>query len=141
MVISISSNLVVPLCGLGLFIISFFAVYPKTFGLVLFAGLMFIIAIASQGVTLALVGQNFLLIFVGGLWATVGGIIFLPRKTTKQQQYCNSRSYPRTASTSFDLARQIQTSDKQSIHSLSIFPIFIRFCDYRCNWHADCSMV
>ena len=31
-------------------------------------------------------GQNFLLIFVGGLWAIVGGIIFLARKTPKQQR-------------------------------------------------------
>jgi hypothetical protein len=86
MVISLSGNLVVPLCGLGLFIISYFAVYPKTFGIVLFASLMFIVAIPFQGATLALVGQNFLLIFVGGLWATVGGIIFLPRKNPKQQR-------------------------------------------------------
>ena len=47
---------------------------------------MFVIAIAYQGATLALAGQNFLLIFVGGLWAIVGGIIFLPRKTSKQQR-------------------------------------------------------
>ena len=47
---------------------------------------MFVIAIAYQGATLALAGQNFLLIFVGGLWAIVGGFIFLPRKTSKQQR-------------------------------------------------------
>ena len=35
--------------------------------------------------TLALAGQNFLEIFVGGLWAIVGGIIFMARKTSKQQ--------------------------------------------------------
>ena len=46
---------------------------------------MFVIAITNQGATLALAGQNFLLIFVGGLWAIVGGIIFLARKTPKQQ--------------------------------------------------------
>ncbi len=33
----------------------------------------------------ALAGQSFLLIFVGGLWGIVGGIIFLARKTPKQQ--------------------------------------------------------
>ena len=86
MVISISGNLVVPLCGLGLFIISYFTVYPKAFWTLFFSSLMFVIAIAYQGATLALAGQNFLLIFVGGLWAIVGGIIFLPRKTSKQQR-------------------------------------------------------
>ena len=85
MVISMSGNLVVPLCGLGLFIISYFTVYPKAFWTMFYASLMFVIAIAYQGVTLALAGQNFLLIFVGGLWAIVGGIIFLARKTPKQQ--------------------------------------------------------
>ena len=86
MVISISDNLVVPLCGLGLFIIAYFTVYPKAFWTLFFASLMFVIAIAYQGATLALAGQNFLLIFVGGLWAIVGGIIFLARKTSKQQR-------------------------------------------------------
>ena len=86
MVISMSDNLVVPLCGLGLFIIAYFTVYPKAFWTMFFASLMFVIAIASQGATLALAGQNFLLIFVGGLWAIVGGIIFLARKTPKQQR-------------------------------------------------------
>ena len=86
MVVSISGNLVVPLFGLGLFIIAYFGtVYPKALWTMYFASLMFVIAIASQGATLALVGQNFLLIFVGGLWATVGGMIFLARKTPKQQ--------------------------------------------------------
>jgi len=86
MVISINNNLVVPLCGLGLFIISYFAVYPKAFWTLFYASLMFVIAIAFHGASLALAGQNFLLIFVGGLWALVGGIIFLARKTSKQQR-------------------------------------------------------
>lgn len=85
MVISIGGNLVVPLCGLGLFIISYFTVYPKAFGTLLYFCVMFGIAIAFHGATLALAGQNFLLILVGGLWATVGDFIFL-RKTSKQQR-------------------------------------------------------
>ena len=86
MVISISDNLVVPLCGLGLFIIAYFTVYPKAFWISFYGGLMLVIGIGSHGATLALAGQNFLLIFVGGLWAIVGGFIFLPRKTSKQQR-------------------------------------------------------
>ena len=45
MVISMSDNLVVPLCGLGLFIIAYFTVYPKAFWTLYFASLMFVIAI------------------------------------------------------------------------------------------------
>ena len=142
-IISMSDSLVVvALCGLGLFIIPYFTVYPTAFWTLFFASLLFVIGITYQGATLALAGQNFLAIFVGGLWAIVGGIIFqVARKTSKQQRHCNSRSYPRTSSTSVDLARQIQTSEKQSIHSFSSFPICNRFCDYRCSCHADYSMV
>ena len=85
MVISISENLAIPLCGLGLFIISYFAVYTKAFWTLFYASIIFVIAITFQGATPAMAGQNFLLIFVGGLWAIVGGIIFLPRITSKQQ--------------------------------------------------------
>ena len=85
MVISISENLAIPLCGLGLFIISYLAVYTKAFWTLFYASIIFVIAITFQGATPAMAGQNFVLIFVGGLWAIVGGIIFLPRKTSKQQ--------------------------------------------------------
>ena len=60
-------------------------VYPNALWTLFYASLMYVIAINYQGATLALAGQNFLLIFVGGLWAIVGGIIFLARKTPKQQ--------------------------------------------------------
>ena len=77
MVISMSDSLVVvALCGLGLFIITYFTVYPTAFWTMFFASLMFVIGITYQGATLAQAGQNFLEIFVGGLWAIVGGIIF-----------------------------------------------------------------
>ena len=39
MVVSISGNLVLPLCGLGLFIIAYFTVYPKTFGTIIYCQL------------------------------------------------------------------------------------------------------
>ena len=46
MIISISGNLVVPLFGLGLFIIAYFTVYPKALWTMYFASLMFVIAIS-----------------------------------------------------------------------------------------------
>ncbi len=85
-VISISDNLVVPLLALGLFIISYFTVYPRVLNLLMFASLVFVIAIATHDATLTLAGQDFLLFFAGGLWAIVGGMIFLARKTSKQQR-------------------------------------------------------
>ena len=51
----------------------------------MFASLVFVIGIATQGATLTLAGQDFLLFFAGGLWAIVCGMIFPARKTSKQQ--------------------------------------------------------
>lgn len=85
-VISISHILVVPLLALGLFIISYFTVYPRALNLLMFASLVFVIAISTHGANLTLAGQHFLLFFAGGLWAIVGGMIFLVRKTSKQQR-------------------------------------------------------
>ena len=113
----------------------------KRSGPCIYASIMFVIAINYQGATLALAGQNFLLIFVGGLWAIVGGIIFLARKTSKQQRTVTADPIQEQLQPQIDLARQIQTSDKQSIHSFSSFTICNRFCNYRCSWHADYSMV
>ena len=84
-VISMNDNLVIPLCGFGLFLIAYFTVYPKAYWILLYISLIFVIAINYQDATLAQTGQNFLLIFVGGLWAIVGGMIFLARKTSKEQ--------------------------------------------------------
>ena len=53
-VISMSDSLVVvALCGLGLFIIPYFTVYPTAFWTLFFASLMFVIGITYQGATLA----------------------------------------------------------------------------------------
>ena len=84
-IISIRDNLVVPLLALGLFIISYFTVYPRALTILMFASLVFVIGIATQGATLTLAGQDFLLFFAGGLWAIVCGMIFPARKTSKQQ--------------------------------------------------------
>ena len=89
-VISISDNLVVPLLALGVFILSYLIIYPQALNLFFFATVVYVVAIATQseGITptLPLAGQEFLLFFVGGLWAIVGGKIFLARKTSGQQR-------------------------------------------------------
>ena len=51
MVVSMSDNLVVPLCGLGLFIIAYFTVYPNAVWTIFHASLMFVVAITYQGAT------------------------------------------------------------------------------------------
>ena len=85
-VISIRDNLVIPLLALGLFIISYFTVYPRALTISdVCQHLVFVIAIAISGCYPTLAGQDFLLFFAGGLWAIVGGMIFPARKTSKQQ--------------------------------------------------------
>ena len=89
-VISISEILVVLLLPLGVFILSYLTVYPRALNLLFFATVVYVVAIATpyEGITptLTLAGVDFLLFFAGGLWAIVGGMIFLARKTSKQQR-------------------------------------------------------
>ena len=89
-VISISEILVVLLLPLGVFILSYLTVYPRALNLLFFATVVYVVAIATpyEGITptLTLTGVDFLLFFAGGLWAIVGGMIFLARKTSKQQR-------------------------------------------------------
>ena len=83
MIISMSGYLVVPLFALGLFIISYFRVFPGVFMTLMFGNILFTVAILTQGSTPNLVGQFFLLIVVGGLWAIMGGIIFPANRFSK----------------------------------------------------------
>lgn len=67
----------------GLFFISYFRVFSKGFMTLKFAGIVFVIAIVTQGATLTLTGQASLLVFIGGLWAIFAGVIFPARRTLK----------------------------------------------------------
>lgn len=83
-IISMSGYLVVPLLGVGLFIISYLRVFPRAFLILMFASIVFVIGIATQDASITLAGQAFLLFVVGGLWAILGGIIFPARRNSKQ---------------------------------------------------------
>jgi hypothetical protein len=83
MIISLADYFVVPLLAFGLFIISYLRVFPRAFMILMFASTVYVIAIATQGTTLTIISQAFLLIVVGGLWATLSGVIFPARKSSK----------------------------------------------------------
>ena len=83
MLISMGNYLVMPLLALGLFLISYFRIFSKGFMLLKFAGIWFVIGVATQDTTLTLTGQAFLLVLIGGLWAILAGIIFPAHKFLK----------------------------------------------------------
>jgi Fusaric acid resistance protein-like len=83
MLISMVNDLVIPLLALGLFLISYFRIFSKGFMLLKFAGIWFVIGVATQDTTLTLTGQAFLLVLIGGLWAILVGIIFPAHKFLK----------------------------------------------------------
>lgn len=75
MLLSMLNYLVMPL-ALGLFLISYFRIFSKGFILLKFAGIWFVIGVATQDTTLTLTGEAFLLVLIGGLWAILAGLIF-----------------------------------------------------------------
>jgi hypothetical protein len=83
MLISMSNYLVLPLLALGLFLISYFRIFSKGFMLLKFAGIWFVIGVATPDASLTLTGQAFLLVLIGGLWAIIIGIIFPAHKFSK----------------------------------------------------------
>ena len=62
MLISMGNYLVLPLLALGLFLISYFRIFSKGFMLLKFAGLWFVIGVATHDASLTLTGQAFLLV-------------------------------------------------------------------------------
>jgi uncharacterized membrane protein YccC len=83
MLISMGNYIVIPLLALGLFLISYFRIFSKGFMLLKFAGIWFVIGVATPDTTLTLTGQSFLLVLIGGLWAILAGIIFPAHKFMK----------------------------------------------------------
>ena len=89
MLINMGNYIVMPLLALGSFLISYFRIFSKGFMLLKFAGIWFVIGVATQDTTLTLTGQAFLLVLIGGLWAILVGIIFPAHKFLKPQQPIN----------------------------------------------------
>ena len=90
MLVSMADCLVLPLLALGLFLMSYLRAFPQGYIILLFSGLMFVIAITTPHATLGLTAQDSLLVLLGGLWMVLAGAIFpahkftKPRKTTDQ---------------------------------------------------------
>jgi hypothetical protein len=82
--ISTIDFLVIPLFGIGLFIISYLNVLPRAFVVTLtFAGIVFFVGLLTHDASIALAGQMFQLFVLGGLWAILGGMIFPERNDKK----------------------------------------------------------
>jgi hypothetical protein len=82
-VVSTTGFLVIPLYALGLFIISYTGVYPKVVNISLVCSIVFSIGIGLPGPSISDAGEEFLLYFVGGLWALLGVVIPLLHSTSK----------------------------------------------------------
>jgi MFS family permease len=85
--ISMTGLLVTLLIGLGLFIISYFKVMStKVFMILYFAGIVFVIGVATTDASIELAGQMFILVLAGGVWGTLGTWIFPSRRSTKYKK-------------------------------------------------------
>jgi hypothetical protein len=82
-VVSTTGFLVIPLYALGLFIISYTGVYPRVVNISLVCSIVFSIGIGLPGPSISDAGEEFLLYFVGGLWALLGVVIPLLHSTSK----------------------------------------------------------
>jgi hypothetical protein len=72
-----TSYFAVPLLAIGLFIISYFGVYPNTAIIVIISAIVFSVGVALPGINNIHPGERFWLFLVGGLWGILGAIISL----------------------------------------------------------------
>ncbi len=87
--ISMVDYLVLPLLGLGLFVISYLRVFPGAYIVLFFVAVNFVLGVASRNVTLTSTGLDFLLVLIGGLWAILTGAIFPAHKFSKRHRTTN----------------------------------------------------
>ncbi len=114
--IATTGYLVVPLCALGLFIISYAGVFPNSINIVFIASITFSVGIgqsASGGIID--ITERFLLVIVGGLWGLLGSIIAIPHSM--------SRSKPKPEPTAYVSVESLQSSPSQVIHEKWFEPL------------------
>ncbi|HEY7082098.1 MAG TPA: hypothetical protein VH500_20590 [Nitrososphaeraceae archaeon] len=89
--VSMTNYHVLPLLVLGLFLLSYFRVYPGGYLVLvwMWGAIMFVVGVAAQGATLTLTGEASLLVFIGGLWVIVAGAIFPAHKFLKPHTTTN----------------------------------------------------
>jgi hypothetical protein len=69
-----TTYLAVPLLAIGLFMISYFGVYPNTATIVVISAVVFSFGVALPGINNIPPGERFWLFLVGGLWGLLGAI-------------------------------------------------------------------
>ena len=82
-IVATTGFLVVPLCALGLFIISYAGVFPNSASIVFIACLTFSVGIGQSSGGIIAMGERFLLVIAGGLWGILGSIIPTPHSISK----------------------------------------------------------
>ena len=77
--------LLVPLCALGLFIISYAGVFPNSINIVFIAAITFSVGIGqSAGGGVIDITERFVLVIAGGLWGILGSIIAISHSISKK---------------------------------------------------------
>lgn len=67
----------VPLFAIGLFIISYIGVYPKTASIVMISAVVFSVGVALPGINKIPSGELFSLLLIGGLWGVLGVMMLI----------------------------------------------------------------
>ena len=78
------SYLTVPLFAIGLFIISYFGVYPIHSSILIISAVVFSVGVAVPGINNITPGERFWLFLVGGLWGVLGAITSLSWQVLKK---------------------------------------------------------
>ena len=103
-----------------------------------FAGIWFVIGVATQDTTLTPTG-SYRWIMGYTRWYNFSRSQIL--ETTYNNRSICTTTESSTISGQIDAARQIQSFYKQSIHTLSIFSIRNGSRNHKCSWPTDYSMV
>src|SRR5215467_4311174 len=87
-----TTYLAVPLLAIGLFIISYFGVYPNTAIIVVISAVVFSFGVALPGINNIPPGERFWLFLVGGLWGIIDAIASLGWQLLKEPSNRSSKA-------------------------------------------------
>jgi Fusaric acid resistance protein-like len=93
----------------GLFIISYMGVYPNATSIVIISSVIFSVGVSMPGINIIPSGERFLLLFLGGLWGTLGTAIIPIIILTKKKSRSAREAIPATA-----------TAKPSSVHNFSL---------------------
>ena len=136
--ITTTGFLVVPLCALGLFVISYAGVFPNSKSIIFIAAITFSVGIGqSAGGGIIDIAERFLLVAAGGLWGLVGSIIAIPHSMSKPKPEATT-TYVSAPSSTPQITHEKWFKPLSSNLSLKSDPIRNHFCNHGHNWIAHC---